>query len=241
MSDDRNAYGQPVGFAVAGWRPRPVPPQTPMPGRYCVVEKLDLRHEAELYTAYAQAADDRDWTYMSVGPFRDGVAYRAFVAEAILSEDPLHHAILDAETGRAVGTAALMRIDPANGVMEVGHIAYAPSLKRSRAGTEAMFLLMRRAFDELGYRRYEWKCDSLNAPSREAAKRYGFRFEGIFRQAVVYKGRNRDTAWFAITDRDWPLLRSAFAQWLALENFDDSGRQHESLAAIRSALEARQA
>lgn len=241
MSDANNAYGQPVGFALAGWHPRPRPPHTPLSGRYCRVEKLDLGHAADLCAAYAQAPDDRDWTYMSVGPFRDPAVYRAFVAAAILTEDPLHHAIFDAETERVVGTAAFLRIDPANGVMEVGHIAYAPALKRSRAGTEAMFLLMRRAFDELGYRRYEWKCDSLNAPSREAAARYGFRFEGIFRQAVVYKGRNRDTAWFAITDRDWPLLRSAFEQWLAPENFDDSGRQLRSLAAMRSAPEAREA
>jgi RimJ/RimL family protein N-acetyltransferase len=241
MSDTHNSYGQPVGFAVAGWHIRPRPPHTPLSGRYCLVEKLDLRHAAELYAAYAQAADDRDWTYMSVGPFRDPEAYRSFVAEAIRSEDPLHHAILDAGTGKAVGTAALLRIDPANGVMEVGHIAYAPCLKRSRAGTEAMYLLMRRAFDELGYRRYEWKCDSLNAPSRDAAARYGFRFEGIFRQAAIYKGRNRNTAWFAITDRDWQTLCAAFAQWLAPENFDASGRQLQSLAAIRRTLEAGEA
>ena len=127
-----------------------------------------------------------------------------------------------------------MRIDRANGVIEVGSIAYSPHLKRSRAGTEAMYLLMRRVFEELGYRRYEWKCDSLNTPSRRAAERYGFQYEGTFRQAVVYKGRSRDTAWFSIIDRDWPLLRSAFEQWLAPENFDADGRQRHSLTDLRA-------
>jgi RimJ/RimL family protein N-acetyltransferase len=147
--------------------------------------------------------------------------------------DPLHHAIIDVATGKAVGTAALMRIDPAHGVIEIGSIAYSPYLKRSRAGTEAMFLFMRRVFDELGYRRYEWKCDSLNAPSRRAAERYGFQYEGTFRQAIVYKGRSRDTAWFSIIDRDWPVIRAGFEQWLAPENFDAAGNQRRSLASLR--------
>ena len=142
---------------------------------------------------------------------------------------------IDAATGKAVGTAALMRIDPAHGVIEIGSIAYSPLLKRSRAGTEAMFLFMRRVFDELGYRRYEWKCDSLNGPSRRAAERYGFHYEGTFRQAIVYKGRSRDTAWFSIIDRDWPAIRTAFERWLAPENFDAQRRQKKSLASLRGA------
>jgi len=132
-----------------------------------------------------------------------------------------------------VGTAALMRIEPTHGVIEVGSIAFAPRLKQTRAATESMYLMMRRAFDELGYRRYEWKCDSLNAPSRAAAERYGFRFEGIFRKAIVYKGRSRDTAWYAITADEWPGVRSAFEAWLSPANFEDNGQQKRRLADLR--------
>jgi len=152
--------------------------------------------------------------------------------KSCLGEDPLFHAIVERKTGEAVGVASYLRIDPANGVIEVGHINYSPLLQRTRAATEAMFLMMRRVFDELGYRRYEWKCDALNAPSRAAAGRYGFRFEGIFRQATVYKGRNRDTAWYAIIDKDWPALKAAYERWLAPENFDAEGRQRVRLAAL---------
>jgi RimJ/RimL family protein N-acetyltransferase len=144
-------------------------------------------------------------------------------------DDPLFHTIVDNQTGKAVGVATFMRIDRANGVIEVGNINYSPLLQRTPAATEAMFLMMRRVFDELGYRRYEWKCDSLNAPSRAAALRLGFQFEGIFRQAVVYKGRNRDTAWFSIIDREWPALRGAYEQWLEAANFDTEGRQRRKL------------
>ena len=143
--------------------------------------------------------------------------------------DPLFHAIIDNQSGKAVGVAAFLRIDPANGVMEVGHINYSPRLQRTVMATEAMALMMRRVFDELGYRRYEWKCDSLNAPSRAAAKRLGFGYEGTFRQAIVYKGRNRDSAWFSITDREWPILRTEYDRWLAPDNFDAEGRQRSRL------------
>ncbi len=146
------------------------------------------------------------------------------------SDDPLFHTIVDLATGKAVGVATFMRIDRAHGVIEVGNINYSPLLQRTPAATEAMFLMMRRVFDELGYRRYEWKCDSLNAPSRAAALRLGFQFEGIFRQAVVYKGRNRDTAWFSMIDSEWPALKRAYEQWLAPENFDAEGRQPRKLA-----------
>jgi RimJ/RimL family protein N-acetyltransferase len=193
------------------------------------------RHAAGLYAAYAEAPDGRDWTYLFVDPFADVAGYTTYVREVAGLDDPLHHAIVDAEMGSPVGTAALMRIDRASGVMEVGAITYSPRLKRTRAGTEAMFLLMRRAFDELGYRRYEWKCDALNAPSRRAADRYGFRFEGIFRQAVVTKGRSRDTAWYSIIDAEWPKLRSAFEAWLSPSNFDVTGNQRQSLSALRAA------
>ena len=146
------------------------------------------------------------------------------------SVDPLHYTVIDLATGKAVGTLALMRIDRANGVIEVGHVTYSPRLKRTRIATEAMFLLMSHVFDDLGYRRFEWKCDSLNGPSRTAALRYGFTFEGIFRQAIVYRQRNRDTAWFSMLDGEWPALRPCYARWLDAGNFDAQGQQIERLA-----------
>jgi RimJ/RimL family protein N-acetyltransferase len=143
-----------------------------------------------------------------------------------------HYAVIDADSGKALGVASYLNINPSAGSIEVGGIAYAPALQKKPAGTEAMFLMMRRAFDELGYRRYEWKCNSLNAPSRTAAERYGFRFEGIFRQADVVKGHNRDTAWFSIADGEWPVLKTAFERWLDPANFDRDGRQRERLSAL---------
>ncbi|PPA73357.1 GNAT family N-acetyltransferase [Achromobacter spanius] len=228
-----NAFQQPIGPDVPGWTARPRPPLTPAIGRYCRLEPLSAeRHAADLYQAFSQAPDDSDWTYMGVGPFADADAYRAFAEAAQAGNDPLHHAIIDLETGRAIGTLALMRIDPANGVIEVGFVSFSRRLKRTRIATEAQFLLMRRAFDELGYRRYEWKCDCLNAPSRQAAARLGFQFEGIFRQATVYKGRSRDTAWFSIIDSEWPALRAAYERWLDPANFDAEGNQRQSLSEL---------
>ena len=237
MQQELNTFGQPVGPSLSRWTERPFPPATPMLGRTCSLEPLDAeRHAADLFAAYAEAPDGRDWTYLFVGPFAGLSDYVRHLRSEAAKRDPQHHVIVDAATMKPVGTAALMRIDPANGVIEVGHVTYSPRLKRSRAGTEAMFLLMTRVFDELKYRRYEWKCDSLNAPSRRAAERYGFAYEGIFHQAIVYKGRNRDTAWYAMTDRDWPLVRAAFEHWLAAENFDPQGRQRRTLSDIRSGL-----
>lgn len=228
-----NAFQQPIGPDVPAWTARPRPPLTPAVGRYCRLEPLSAeRHAADLYDAFSRAPDDSDWTYMGVGPFADAAAYRAFAEAAQAGNDPLHHAIIDLETGRAIGTLALMRIDPANGVIEVGFVSFSRQLKRTRIATEAQFLLMRRAFDELGYRRYEWKCDSLNAPSRQAAARLGFQFEGIFRQATIYKGRSRDTAWFSIIDGEWPALRAAYERWLDPANFDAEGNQRHSLSEL---------
>lgn len=204
-----------------------------MLGRYCRLEALEAdRHAADLHEANGDDAAGRNWTYLSSEPMPDAQAYRAWVARMTAGDDPLFHAIVDEATGRAVGVASYLRIDPANGVIEVGHINFSPRLQRRTAATEAMFLMMRRAFDELGYRRYEWKCDSRNAPSRAAAARLGFTFEGIFRQALVYKGRNRDTAWFSILDSEWPRIRQAFEQWLEPANFDADGRQRVSLQAL---------
>ena len=172
------------------------------------------------------------WTYMAYGPFASLEDYRHWMSTTGAGGDPLFHAIIDTATGKAVGVASYLRIDPGNGAIEVGHIAYAPALQKTRAATESMFLLMRRVFDELGYRRYEWKCDNANAPSRRAAERLGFTFEGVFRQAVVYKGRNRDTAWYAIIDKDWPALKAAYETWLDPANFDAASRQRLSLGTL---------
>nr|WP_198297791.1 GNAT family protein [Bordetella genomosp. 9] len=226
-----NEYGQAIGDALPDWTPRARPPATPMQGRYCRIEPLDpARHAADLFDAYRQAPDDRLWTYLSTGPFHDAAAFDAFIEKAAASADPMHHAIVDLDSGRAIGTAALMRIDCANGVIEVGHVCYSPRLQRTPHATETQYLFMKRVFDELGYRRFEWKCDSLNEPSRKAALRYGFTFEGIFRQAIVYKGRTRDTAWFSMLDREWPALRPGYEAWLAPGNFDAQGRQRRTLA-----------
>jgi uncharacterized protein (DUF952 family)/RimJ/RimL family protein N-acetyltransferase len=206
-----------------------------MVGRFCRVEPLDPdRHARDLWQANAGDPDGRMWTYLSVGPFADEAAYRTWLSAVAVVDDPVFYTIVDAQTGQAVGLASYLRIDPANGVIEVGHLQFSPRLQRTPAATEAMYLMMRRAFDELGYRRYEWKCDSLNAPSRAAAERYGFRFEGIFRQAVIYKGRNRDTAWFSVTDAEWPAVRDAFQRWLDPANFDADGRQCARLSDFRT-------
>jgi RimJ/RimL family protein N-acetyltransferase len=205
-----------------------------MLGRYCRLEHVNAqRHEAELFAAYMEAPDGRDWTYLFSERPENAADFRAYLAKLEKSEDPLHFTIVDTEAGKCVGTAALMRIEPTHGVIEVGSITFAPRLKKTRAATESMYLMMRRAFDELGYRRYEWKCDSLNAPSRAAAARYGFTFEGIFRKAIVYKGRSRDTAWFSITADEWPRVRAAFEAWLDPVNFDSEGNQKRRLAQLR--------
>lgn len=240
MDTRENPFGQTIGPALAGWSPRPHPPATPIAGRFCRIEPLDpARHGDDLFAADQLAPDARDWTYLVAERPAGREAFQAWLESCAASwrradGDPLFHAIRLAD-GRAVGLAAYLRIDRGNGVIEVGHILFTPALQRRPAGTEAMFLMMRRAFDELGYRRYEWKCDSLNAPSRRAALRYGFRFEGIFRQAMVYKGRSRDTAWYAITDQEWPAVRAAFEAWLDPANFTPSGEQRRPLATCRAA------
>ncbi|MCM2546290.1 GNAT family N-acetyltransferase [Burkholderia glumae] len=236
MSTRTNEHGQPIGPAVEGWRARALPAAVTLEGRHGRLEPLDAaRHADDLAAAYLGAPDGRDWTYLSVGPFASVEQYRAYADGAARSTDPRHYAVLDRATGRAVGTLALMRQDAAHGVIEVGSVTFSPDLQRTPLSTEAHYLLMAYAFDTLGYRRYEWKCDSLNAPSRRAAERLGFRFEGVFRQAIVYKGRSRDTAWYSILDTEWPRVKRAFAAWLAPENFDADGRQRRTLAELREA------
>jgi RimJ/RimL family protein N-acetyltransferase len=234
LSNTTNAFDQPVGAPLPEWKPCARPARATLEGRYCRVEPLDAaRHAADLFAAYASATDERNWTYLSVGPFREEAEFRHYAERIAASEDPLHFAVVDRATGRAVGTLALMRIDPANGVVEVGFVTFSPALQRTPLSTEAQYLLMKYVFGTLGYRRYEWKCDSLNGPSRKAALRLGFRYEGTFRQAIVYKGRNRDTAWFSIIDGEWPAVAAAFEAWLSPENFDADGAQRQSLIAIR--------
>ncbi|MFN4281848.1 MAG: GNAT family N-acetyltransferase [Alphaproteobacteria bacterium] len=235
MADTFNSLGQPVGAPVEDWTARPRPSAQPMFGRFCRLERLDPeRHAAELHGAHRTARDASAWTYLPVGPFKTQAAYETFLRAEAAKSDPFHHAVIDAASGKAVGMAAFMRIDPANGVIEIGHVAFSPLLRQTSAATETIYLLLRRAFDELGYRRVEWKCDSLNSASRRAAERFGFHHEGVFRQAVVYKGRTRDTAWFSIIDRDWPANRTAFERWLSPDNFDAAGVQRRTLMDIRA-------
>ena len=235
MAADRNDLGQPIGEPVRGWATCPLPPRSPMVGRTCRVEILDpLRHGSSLWEANQLDSAHHNMTYLSADPFPDAAAYCVWLERMSRTEDPLFCTVIDANTSRAVGVASYLRIVPEHGVIEIGHINFSPLLQRTTAATEALFLMMCRAFDELGYRRLEWKCDSLNGPSRTAALRLGFRFEGIFRQAIVYKGRNRDTAWFSIIDAEWPAIRGAFERWLAPANFDAAGVQREALASMIS-------
>jgi RimJ/RimL family protein N-acetyltransferase len=222
---------QPVGVSLTGWTTRPAPLRTAMVGRFCRVEPLEPgRHAVDLFAANRLDAEGRNWTYLFQEPFREFEPYRAWLEQVAKGDDPLFHTIVDLKTGKAVGVATYMRIDRANGVIEVGNINYSPLLQKTPAATEAMFLMMARVFDELGYRRYEWKCDALNAPSRTAALRLGFQYEGLFRQAVIYKGRNRDTTWYSIIDSEWTGLKRAYQQWLAPENFDAAGKQRRGLS-----------
>lgn len=231
MSSDLNHLGQPIGCPVEGWTPRQRPRLTPMAGRFCRVEALDPdRHAAELHAANSADRDGRMWTYLPWGPYASFDEYLGGLRTGLQRPNFITYAVIDAASGKAVGVASYLNINQAAGSIEVGGIAYSPALQKQPAGSEAMFLMMRCAFDELGYRRYEWKCNALNAASRAAAERYGFRFEGIFRQADVVKGRNRDTAWFSITDCEWPAVKAAFDSWLDPANFDAAGRQRERLS-----------
>ncbi|MFN0050586.1 MAG: GNAT family N-acetyltransferase [Planctomycetales bacterium] len=226
----QNALGQPIGAALPNWQPPFRPAHEPIDGSFCRLEPLDLqRHAAPLYAANCLDSQQQMWTYLAYGPFANFEEYAEWMRRTCLGSDPLFFAILDRQTDQPVGVASYLRIDPAAGSIEVGHLAYSPLLQRRPAATEAMFLMMQRAFD-LGYRRYEWKCDALNAPSRAAAERLGFTFEGLFRQATVYKHRNRDTAWYSIIDREWPALRAAYTRWLSPDNFDAQGRQRLRLS-----------
>ena len=225
-----NEHGQRIGRPVE-WTPRPRPERTVLEGRGVRLEPIGPQHVDDLYAAVCREDDDALWTYLAWERPRDRAELASLVGA--WAEDPAHvmYAIVPLETRRAAGFCALMRIDQRIGSLEVGCINLGRQLQRSRAATETMYLLMRHAFDDLGYRRYEWKCDSLNEPSRRAAARLGFIWEGRFRNALVYKGRNRDTDWYSITDREWPRVRRALEDWLDDRNFDAAGRQRVRLAA----------
>lgn len=230
MNEYTNELGQPIGFPVPDWQQLPRPPLTPVSGRLCRIEPLDPdSHLRALYAAFAADSDNRNWTYLPYGPFDSYGKFDAWARATCMDDDPLFHAVIDLSTGEAAGLASYLRINPKDGVIEVGHIHFSPQLQRTTLSTEAMYLMMKRVFDELGYRRYEWKCDSLNKPSRRAALRLGFSFEGVFRQLTMYKNRNRDTAWFAVIDKDWPGIKAGYEMWLDPDNFDDQGKQKRSL------------
>lgn len=236
MQSTLNALGQPIGFALSDWSPPPRPSRESLTGRFCRVEPLETtRHAAALFAADALDTEGRSWTYMAYGPFASLADYRAWMDSYGSGDDPLFFAIVDGASDQPVGVAAYLRIAPANGSIEVGHLHFSEQLQRTPVATEAMFLMMQYAF-ALGYRRYEWKCDALNAASRAAAQRLGFSYEGVFRQATAYKGRNRDTAWYAIVDSEWPALQRAFLKWLAPDNFDARGRQRSRLSALTRPL-----
>jgi RimJ/RimL family protein N-acetyltransferase len=221
------------------WKPASAPGHTALNGELVRLELVDpARHAEQLFTAsHGADKDPHLWDHLAYGPFADQEEFIGWLEQRAASADPLFFAVVDIAARRAMGMSSFMRFVPEHGVIEIGHIWFAPALQRTRQATEAIFLLARNAFDVLGYRRLEWKCDALNEKSRRAAERFGFTFEGVFRQHMVVKDRNRDTAWFSITDGEWPLRRAAFEAWLSPDNFDQSGVQRESLAALRALLE----
>ncbi len=240
MEKQFNAFNQAIGVDVDNWAGAKPPERKTLHGQYCRLEPLDVdRHAGELYQAFTIDQDASLWTYLPFGPFGSFDSgdspiageqqFLELIAGMSSSVDPLFFAIIDASTEKAQGIAAYLRIKPINGAIEIGSIVFSKHLQKTVVATEAMFLFMQHAFEELGYRRYEWKCDSLNAPSRKAAERLGFSYEGLFRQALVYKGRNRDTAWYSIKNKEWPAIARGFVNWLDDINFDDQGRQRRSL------------
>lgn len=220
------------GAPVAPLPPGLFPPRLPLEGVSVRLEPLDpARHAADLWSAsHADEPARAVWTYLWPAPFATPEAFATWLRDGAAAADPVFYAIIDRAGGRAAGMAAFMRIAPKDGVLEIGHIWFAPALQRTRGASEALMLMIRHAFDDLGCRRVEWKCDALNAPSRRAALRLGFRFEGVFFRHMIVKGRNRDTAWYAMVAEEWPERRAAFDAWLAAGNFDDHGRQRRSLA-----------
>lgn len=218
-----------IGAVVEGWAPPPRPSRDVLSGRYVRLEPLTVDHAADLYSAFAGA--DAIWDYMYVGPFASSAEYADWIRANALDDDPVFFALHDVVSNRALGVASYLRINPEAGSIELGNIVLSPALQKSRAATEAWFLMMDWAFSA-GYRRFEWKCNAQNLPSRRAAERLGLSYEGVFRQAAVVKGHNRDTAWFAAIDREWPKLKAAFQTWLDPSNFEANGHQRKSLSRL---------
>lgn len=229
----KNEFGQEVGDILANWTPRQHPERITLEGRYCILKPLHEKYAADLFAAYQLAPDTRSWTYLVREPESTEEEYRKWVLSVQDLQDPIHFAVIDKESGKPVGSLSFLRIDSNNGVVEVGHVHFSPLLSRTRMATEAQWLMMQYAFEKLGYRRYEWKCDSLNGPSRKAALRLGFLYEGCFRKAVIVKGKTRDTTWYAMVDDDWPKVNNALKRWLDPENFDKDGLQKQSLESFR--------
>ncbi|UYZ84688.1 GNAT family N-acetyltransferase [Entomomonas sp. E2T0] len=230
MSAKLNEYGQPIGIEVIDWTPREFPSTPLLVGKYCQLEQLNVeKHANDLFAAYQTATDGRDWTYLPAEPPQNYTTFCDYLTKLVTTSNQYHYAIIDIKTNRALGTIALMRPDTINGSIEVGYVTFSPLLKKTRIATEAQYLLMYYVFDDLQYRRYEWKCDSLNEPSKTAAQRLGFKYEGTFRQAVVYKSRSRDTCWFSIIDKEWGELKGRFEKWLNKENFNQDGTQKNKL------------
>lgn len=226
----KNELGQPVGTPIKNWAEALSPTRTEIIGEYCKIVPLNANdHAKSLFNSFAKDAKNKNWTYMPYGPFDNFIEFESWLAKISSSSDPFFYSLINKENNNVVGLASYMRIKQSQGSIEIGNIHFSPVLQRTPMATEIMFLMMMRAFDELGYRRYEWKCDSLNEKSRSAALRLGFTFEGIFRQAIMYKGRNRDTAWYSILDSEWPQLKQAFKSWLNPTNFDLDGCQRMSL------------
>ena len=217
------------------WKPARPLSRAALEGELVRLEPVDVaRHAGQLFAAQSSAPEL--WAYLPYGPFESETAFRVWLTERAASSDPLFYAIIERMSGRALGMASFLRVEQGHGVIEVGHIWYSPALQRTRLATEAMYVMARHVFDDLGYRRYEWKCNALNEPSRRAAVRLGFTFEGVFRQHMVIKGENRDTAWYSMLDGEWPAAKAAFEAWLRPENFNGEGRQLRSLAELRVVL-----
>jgi RimJ/RimL family protein N-acetyltransferase len=229
---------QPIGPPV-DVRPAKRPERVTLTGRHVALVPLDADAHADALFPLANGGDrDRVWTYLADGPYADAAAFKASIAAKAKSEDPLFFAVIDKASGAPVGYQTLMRIDAANRAIEIGNVVYTPTMQRSIGATEAQYLFAAYVFDTLGYRRYEWKCNDLNSPSKRAAVRLGFTFEGVFRQHLIVKGRNRDTAWFSMLDGDWPLRRAAFERWLSPDNFDAGGKQRISLSSLNAVFGA---
>ena len=225
-----NELGQPIGDALPNFKPGDLPKMERLEGRYVIVECLSKdKHGADLYEVYGPDSPADMWTYLFQNPVQSQEEWSALLDQMLTAQDRFYYAIVDKESGKALGTFALMRINRGSRVIEVGSVTYSPQLKRTRLATEAQYLLARYVFEELEYRRYEWKCDALNQPSRYAAERLGFIYEGTFRQAVVYKGRNRDTDWLSMIDKDWPAVKIRLEKWLSPDNFDENGQQIKAL------------